>query len=178
MKRSTFLAAAAAFCIAAALPALTQHAMAQPAPPPDGPPPAGMPMMTDPYGDATVLRTDAQAQAAARFDALDTDHDGALSPEELAAGRPAGVRGPDGAGRPGGPGRGAMGRGGMGRGMDANGDGKITKDEFVAAQLRRYDAMDENKDGKLTKEERTNWFEDMRARMELRMGGMGGGNGN
>lgn len=179
MKYSTLLSAAAAFCIAAALPPLTQHALAQPAPAqpaPAQPAPAQTPMMNDPYGDGTATRADAQTMASARFDQLDTDHDGTLSPEELAAGRPARAQRMGGQVGPGGQtGHGGGRMGGMGRGMDANGDGKTTRDEYVAAALRRYDAMDENKDGKLTKEERTNFFEDMRARMMLRMGG-GAGN--
>jgi len=56
----------------------------------------------------------------------------------------------------------------MMRQMDANNDGKITKDEYVAAQGRRFAQMDENKDGKLTKQERNDFFEDMRARMMMR----------
>ncbi|MBC2664383.1 EF-hand domain-containing protein [Novosphingobium flavum] len=140
-------------------------------------------MMNDPYGDGTVTRAEAEAQAAERFDKIDANKNGVLDPEEMAAMRPARPAGapaggpeggpPPGAGQPrggpGGPG------GGMMRQADKNGDGKIDKAEFVAAQLARFDQMDENHDGKATKEERTNFFEDMRARMMMRMGGGGGG---
>jgi hypothetical protein len=161
--------------------AIAVPAIAQPAPPPPAsPPPVGAapgasgaaPMMRDPFGDATILRKDAEAQAAARFDALDTDKDGSLSSAELAAARPqrpggeAGGRGGQWRGE--GSGRGP-GRGGMGRMMDANGDGKVTKDEFVTATLRRFDRMDADHDGQLTKAERQAAFAAMRARMEERM---------
>ena len=138
---------------------------AQPAPPPG---PGGM--MQDPFGDATVLRQDAEGQAAAHFAALDTDKDGTLSPGELAAARPM---------RPGAPAEGrAQGRGAgrMARMMDANGDGKVSKDEFVAGTLRRFDMMDADHDGKLTRAERQEAIEQMRARMEA-MRALGGGGG-
>jgi len=126
----------------------------------------------DPFGDAIIARKDAETDAGRRFDALDTNHDGNLSPEELAAARP---HRPDG---------GAAGAERRGRGdrmrsmMDPNGDGKVTKDEFVAAQLRRFDRMDANHDGQLTAAERKAAMEAMRQRMMERMaGGMGGGDG-
>lgn len=147
---------------------------AQPAPPPGQ---GGM--FQDPFGDATVLRQDAEAQAAARFAKLDTNNDGTLSPEELAAGRPPR---PDGAGRDGAAGtepRGGRMAGRMARMMDTNGDGKISRDEFVAGSLRRFDMMDADHDGKLTKAERQDAIEQMRARMEaMRALGGGGGGGD
>jgi len=122
----------------------------------------------DPFGDATVARADAAAQGARRFDTLDTDHDGNLTPAEMAAGRPARPSGADRPRRGGGM--------GMGRMADANGDGKVSKDEYVAMQLRMFDRMDADHDGQLTKAERQAAFEQMRARMMERMSGnMGGG---
>lgn len=126
---------------------------------------------TDPYGDAAVSRKDAEAQAAARFATLDTDKDGVLSPDELRAGRP--DRGPR--ERRGGDGAGGRRGGGMARMLDANGDGKISRDEYVAGTLRRFDMADTNHDGLLTKAERDAAREAMRARMEERMRGMMGG---
>lgn len=163
MNRTTFFSAVAAgaLSLAITLPALAQM----------GP---GMGPMADPYGDAAVTRAEAQAQAAQRFDTMDANKDGVLAPEEMAAmrgNRPAGAPDgpPPGEGQRRGPG-GQGGPGGMMRMADANGDGKISRDEFVAAQLRRFDQMDENKDGKATKEERAAFFEDMRARMMMGRG--------
>lgn len=42
----------------------------------------------------------------------------------------------------------------MSRMGDADKDGAVTKAEFIAAALSRFDAMDANHDGKVTKEER------------------------
>jgi len=89
----------------------------------------------------------------------------AAPPVRLAPLLPVGHRAGAAAGAPAGP---AGQGGGMMRQMDANNDGKITKDEYVAAQGRRFAQMDENKDGKLTKQERNDFFEDMRARMMMR----------
>lgn len=116
----------------------------------------------DPWGSATVTRDQAEAKANERFDALDSNRDGALSAEEIAAAMPAG-----GGRGPGGPGSGM-------RRADADRDGKITKAEFAASQLRRFDSQDENKDGQLTKEER----DAAMARMMLRMQGGGGWGGS
>ena len=110
----------------------------------------------DPYGDATVTRADELAAIGARFDALDTNKDGSLSADELAAGAPAGGPG----------GRGGRGPGGR---ADADGDGKVSKDEYTSAQLRRFDMQDANKDGSLTKEERD------AARAQRQRGPGGGG---
>ena len=65
-------------------------------------------------------------------------------------------------------------------GMDANGDRAITRDEFVAGALRRFDAADANHDGKVTPEERRAAMkarmQEMRGRMKgMDMGGMEGG---
>lgn len=112
----------------------------------------------DPYGDATVTRAEAEARAGERFAALDANKDGLIAAEELAAG-----------------GDGPRRAGGVGR-ADANGDGKLAKDEYVASQLNRFDRQDANQDGQLTKAER----DQARARMMERMreGGWGGASGN
>ncbi len=114
----------------------------------------------DPFGDATVPRADAQAKAAREFDRLDVDHDGMLSDNELAAMFPAG------------PMRAMSGM--MAHMADANGDGKISRDEFVAAALHRFDRADANHDGQLTKAERDAARDARRARMHDH-GGWGGG---
>lgn len=105
----------------------------------------------DPYGDATVSRADAQAKASERFGALDADKDGAIDASEQEAAQ--GQRG-----------------GGFGlRRADANADGKITREEFLTAQLRRFDMQDGDGDGQLTKAERD------AARAERARGGGGWG---
>jgi len=140
-----------------------------------GPALAQMGPMTDPYGEGDVTRAEAEAAAARRFDAMDADKDGVLAPGEMAAMRPPrpadapAAGGPEGGPPPRGGHQGGPG-GMMMRMMDANGDGKITRDEFVAGQLRRFDQMDENHDGMATREERANFFEDLRARMMMRGG--------
>lgn len=160
-----------------ALAALAAPALAQtPPPPPDSsppalPPPAAGPgrLRADPFGDATVLRSDAEAQAAARFAALDSDRDGKLTAAELRAARPE-RPGPRPEGRRVGRGPGDRGPGmGMARMLDGNGDGAISRDEFVAGTLRRFDMADADRDGRLTKPERAVAMEAMRARMEQRM---------
>ena len=124
----------------------------------------------DPWDDATVSRADAEAKSAQQFDTLDANHDGVLSDDELAAMRPAGA----GRDRPMG---GGMGGGMMSRMLDADGDGKITRAEFIAAGQRRFDMADANHDGQLTKAERDSAREAMRARFRERMrnDGMPGG---
>ena len=57
--------------------------------------------------------------------------------------------------------------------MDKDGDGTLTKEEFISSSEERFAQMDENKDGKVTKEE----IEAMGRRMREMMGGGGGGRG-
>jgi Ca2+-binding EF-hand superfamily protein len=44
-------------------------------------------------------------------------------------------------------------KGGMMGEMDANGDGKVSKDEFVADAAKKYSEIDSNKDNNITHEE-------------------------
>lgn len=160
--------------------------------------------MMDPMGDKTVTRAEAQAKAedmfakmdvnhdgkldaadreahmGQMFDQIDTNKDGAISKAEFIA---AHKDGPEGMGPP--P-PGAPDKDGhrMGGGMmthmmdmaDANKDGAISKDEFVAAHLKMFDMADTNKDGKVTPEERKAAHAKMRKEHKgMQHGGMNGG---
>jgi hypothetical protein len=140
----------------------------------------------DANGDGKLDQADREAMIGKRFDAMDTNHDGQLSKQEFIAAHQAmhggpGMDGPPVAGMEGhrmGPGM--MGHG-MGGGMhgpmgrmaamaDTNGDHAISRDEFMAAAMKRFDAADTNHDGKLTPEERKAAFRaGMKARREHRM---------
>jgi len=56
---------------------------------------------------------------------------------------------------------------------DADGDRSVTRAEFVAAALQRFDAADTNKDGKVTPEERRAAHDKMRAEWQARKGERG-----
>lgn len=113
------------------------------------------------------------------FDALDANHDGQISKAEWAAAadrraqrmterREHGGEGMRGAGGEGG--HGPMGHGGMGRHMrghmggmgaagflarfDANGDGVVSEQEFMAKAEARFQRLDRNHDGVITPDER------------------------
>ena len=53
--------------------------------------------------------------------------------------------------------------------QDANGDGKVSKDEFVAHATKRFEEMDSDKDGGLTKEEIKAHFDAKRAEWKAKM---------
>jgi Ca2+-binding EF-hand superfamily protein len=205
MKRKTLALGVAALAAGIAGAALAQQQMGGMAP-------------HDPFGKATITRAEAQTKAAEmfarmdlntdgkldagdravmigrRFDAMDANHDGALSRQEFldahqkmmgGAGHAGGPmhermgRGPEGGamgmGHHGGGHHGGGHHGGgmkmMGR-MDANGDHAITRDEFLAGALKRFDTADANHDGKLTPEERRTAMRQGMMRMH-RMHGMG-----
>ena len=127
----------------------------------------------DVNSDGKLDAGDREARANARFDAVDTNGDGAISREEFAAirqerqgrreemraSRPEGA--PEAGKRMAMRGHGMMGpRGMMGRGMpmlgqaDSDHDGAVSQAEFNAAMLARFDAADKNGDGTITPEER------------------------
>jgi Ca2+-binding EF-hand superfamily protein len=91
----------------------------------------------DTDGNGMLSRQEAAAlpRLAERFDAIDANHDGQVTFEELRAFHQAhaGKRG--------------------GRSADANGDGKVTREEFMARAASRFDRLDANKDGVLTSDE-------------------------
>lgn len=147
----------------------------------------------DANGDGKLDAADRDAMLAKRFDEMDSNHDGQLSKAEFLAAhqKMPGGHGMGGHGM-GGPGMGGPGmdgppmpgmaghgmHGGMGGGMgrmaamaDTNGDHAISRDEFIAAALKRFDAADANHDGTLTAEERKAAFRaGMKAMREHRMG--------
>lgn len=118
-------------------------------------PPAPAPR---PMGDGVMTRADAIARGDARFDRIDTDHDGRITAAERTAmpHRPqadaAGAETPPPGERPR-RGRG-MGGGRMLERADANGDGVIARDEFRAMTAAMFDRQDLNKDGKVDQSER------------------------
>jgi len=116
-----------------------------------GPPP-------DQFGDATVTKADAQNAAGDRFAQLDANGDGSLTVEERRAGAPGGG--------------GGFGGGGGGGGGGAA-PGPQTKDEYVAAQSRRFDTQDADGNGQLTKAERDAFRQQMIQRFQ--QGGAPGG---
>lgn len=113
--------------------------------------------MVDPFGEATVSHADAAAQATKQFDAIDTNHDGFLTEEEMDASGPFMSR--------------------MAQRADTNADDKLSKDEFAAAALQRFDMMDGDHNGQLTKAERDAARAEMRARMQQMQRDMGGAGG-
>ncbi len=138
--------------------AITSAASAQTAPAPaPGPATPRPPMRQDANRDGVITRTEAIAQADARFAQMDTDHDGRISAGEMrayreamhdrmvASGRDVPVPPPGGAKHD-----------GMGRRMDPNGDGSVTREEFEARALKRFDRMDANHDGTVDATERAN----------------------
>lgn len=110
----------------------------------------------DRNGDGVLDAADRAAARRAAFDAIDADNDGAISfaefearragPREARAERAPGERG---FGRRGGPG--AL---GLARAADADNDGVVTRDEFTAAALARFDRADADRDGTISREER------------------------
>jgi len=124
----------------------------------------------DANGDGLIDPKDRQAREGGLFAKLDADHDGTLSPQEFAAGAPKrGAMHMRGLPRRGGPmamhgmrggkmdrgfGPPMMKRGAMLRAADTDNDGAISKVEFEAATLGRFDAADADHDGSLTGAER------------------------
>ncbi len=136
---------------------ITSAASAQTAPAPATPRP---PMRQDANPDGIITRAEAIAQADARFAQMDTDRDGRISAGEMRAYRTAMHDRMVASGRdvpvpPPGGGR----HDGMGRQMDPNGDGSVTREEFEARALKRFDRMDANRDGTIDATERANAVE-------------------
>ena len=138
--------------------------------------------------DGKLDQADRQAHRAERRDAmfarLDIDKNGQVSRDEFTAAHQRMGEGKPGEGRRGHGMRGGHGGkhgGGMMMGMaDANKDGAVSRDEFLAGHAKHFDMADANKDGKLSPEERKAAHEKMREHMsgmmgKGHMGGMHGG---
>lgn len=138
-----------------------------------------------------------QERRSALFDRLDADKDGTISKAEFMADRgperdrggphpegdmPRPPRGPEASGdRPSPDHAERHGRHGNPRGdrkrrmpgfgkADGDGDRSVTRSEFVAAALQRFDAIDTDKDGRVTPEERRAAHDRMRAEWQARKG--------
>lgn len=129
-------------------------------------------MQFDKDGDGKVSKDEAPERMQSFFDRMDPNSDGFIDKAEIDAMR---SRFGGGGGRPGGGGPGGGGgRGGGGGGNlmdnDANGDGKITKDEAPEFMKNFFDRMDTDGDGAITQEE-------IDARRRQFQGGGGGSRG-
>jgi len=91
--------------------------------------------------DAMLERT------RSRFQRIDADGDGKLTPEEMQAGQPAAAQA-NGQAAPGGQGP----RGGFAR-ADADGDGAVTLAEAEAQTRERFERLDVDKDGVVNRDE-------------------------
>lgn len=97
----------------------------------------------DANADGVITREEVRAKRSETFDNRDADLDGYLTEAEL-------PKPPEGAG-----GRFARfrgGEGGLGR-LDADGDAKVSRAEFVEAPQPGFDRADANGDGAVTREE-------------------------
>lgn len=111
--------------------------------------------LADINNDGVVEGAEIDALRAERFDRIDTDGDGVLSDAEIKAVQDAAtealrdmivlipVVGPEF----------LMNIMGDGQNADADGDGEISREEFVAARGRLFDHVDADNDGNLTEEE-------------------------
>jgi len=141
-------------------------------PMPPRPDPAERLMRADANHDGVVTRAEAIAEAERRFARLDVNGDGYITQNEIAPDGP--PRG--GPGLPPPPGDEHAERPRIGARMferiDANDDGRLSRDEYIAADLKLFDRLDANHDGKVDRAE-------IDAMMAMRgMGGRGRGGGD
>ena len=110
-------------------------------------------MRADADGDGTVTREEAVAAADARFAALDTNHDGSVTADEMRGGMRNG--GPQGAAAPPPP-----------PPMPS-----MNRQQFHDGALRQFDRVDANHDAKVDQAEIGAYREMMRERRQERQGG-------
>ncbi|MEZ5960036.1 MAG: hypothetical protein R3C30_06360 [Hyphomonadaceae bacterium] len=102
---------------------------------------------SDSNSDGVLTRAEFDAGRAAQFARLDADSNGQLTREEMRAGH--GERGHRSRrGHRGGPDGGGL------RGADANNDGNITRDEFLARPIAMFERLDANHNGVIEASER------------------------
>ncbi len=104
-------------------------------------------MKADKDKDGTIDRAEARAMQEKRFDAMDTNHDGKLSKEEIAACKNKRNAGHD------------MGSKGFSK-ADKDSDGTLTRDEANALPRvsKHFDEIDTDKDGTLDRDEIHNFM--------------------
>ena len=125
--------------------------------PPQGGPGGGRPMnplirALDTDGDGEISAAELE-KAATALKALDRNNDGKLTEDELRGPGGGGPGGPGGPGGRGGPGGGPGGPGGRGGPGGQPGEGAGDRAPSVEETVARYLSLDANKDGKLTKDE-------------------------
>ena len=132
--------------------------------------------------DGKLDGADRTARINEHFDKMDANRDGTLSRQEFIAAHEQAMKDHAGADADRGANHEGMGHEGMRHGMrpngpmagmDGNGDQAITRAEFLAGAMKRFDAADANHDGKLTKEERRAAHQAHRREMREGMGKMG-----
>jgi len=127
---------------AVALASVTTIAVAQTAPAAGGHRGAFMERLKAADTDGNGMLSEKEAAAlpfiAKNFAAIDANHDGQVTVDELHAFMKAH--------------HGQFAKKGFAT-LDANGDGKVTRDEFLAQAAARFDKLDANKDGVLTPDE-------------------------
>jgi Ca2+-binding EF-hand superfamily protein len=153
-RQLAVLALAGGLALAIALPLAAQttaaQAIAGPTPRPERF--ARLVKLVDKDGDGRISLAEAQEFAAQRFDRLDTDHKGYLTLEAYEAPLRRAIDRASEARRP------ALERAlpraeAAFKALDKAGDGRLTKDEFLADSRARFAAADSNKDGMLTIDE-------------------------
>jgi EF hand domain-containing protein len=96
---------------------------------------------------------DAKRYASAQFDRLDTDHDGLVDHDEFVAALKNSIERSNSPDRKARLERELARRETLFHTLDQKGDGKITKDEYLAATVQHFSELDADKTGKITPQE-------------------------
>ena len=111
---------------------------------------ASAPPAAEPAHRARLDPAERDARKHEAFERLDADHNGSISYSEFAAPHHRAPRDPGAPRRARGTGAAAR----RGSALDADGDGVVTREEYMAAMARRFDRMDTDHDGRLSLDER------------------------